>query len=189
MACGPSAQAGRYDYKAGEGSAGLAVYDDVFAYSYHATDPANGILLNAFDLVRMHRFPDNDPKKSYQKMSAFALADEKVKLLVLAEKQKEADTDYKGNGSDDWKKLLQYDNKKRMRDMSDSKKQKDARVPLWEKYLLTVNEASEVFNIGEKKLRNLISNYKDADWIRFNGERLMIHRKNFERYFDLTQTF
>ena len=34
--------------------------------------------------------------------------------------------------------------------MSDSKKQKDARVPLWEKYLLTVNEASEVFNIGEK---------------------------------------
>lgn len=108
----PSAQAGRYDYKAGEGSAGLAVYDDVFAYSYHATDPANGKLLNAFDLVRMHRFPDNDPKKSYQKMSAFALADEKVKLLVLAEKQKEADTDYKGNGSDDWKKLLQYDNKK-----------------------------------------------------------------------------
>ena len=58
----PSAQAGRYDYKAGEGSAGLAVYDDVFAYSYHATDPANGKLLNAFDLVRMHRFPDNDPK-------------------------------------------------------------------------------------------------------------------------------
>jgi hypothetical protein len=76
-----------------------------------------------------------------------------------------------------------------MRDMSDSKKQKDARVPLWEKYLLTVNEASEVFNIGEKKLRNLISNDKDADWIRFNGERLMIHRKNSERYFDLTQTF
>ena len=73
--------------------------------------------------------------------------------------------------------------------MSDSKKQKDARVPLWEKHLLTVNEASEVFNIGEKKLRNLISNDKDADWIRFNGERLMIHRKNFERYFDLTQTF
>lgn len=60
----PSAQAGRYDYKAGEGSAGLAVYDDVFAYSYHATDPANGKLLNAFDLVRMHRFPDNDPKKN-----------------------------------------------------------------------------------------------------------------------------
>ena len=110
----PSAQAGRYDYKAGEGSAGLAVYDDVFAYSYHATDPANGKLLNAFDLVRMHRFPDNDPKKSYQKMSAFALADEKVKLLVLAEKQKEADTEYKGDGLDDWKKLLQYDNKKGM---------------------------------------------------------------------------
>ena len=53
----------------------------------------------------------------------------------------------------------------------------------------SANEASEVFNIGEKKLRNLISNDKDADWIRFNGERLMIHRKNFERYFDLTQTF
>lgn len=53
-------------------------------------------------------------KKTFQEMSAFALADEKVKLLVLAEKQKEADTEYKGDGLDDWKKLLQYDNKKGM---------------------------------------------------------------------------
>ncbi len=65
----------------------------------------------------------------------------------------------------------------------------ETRVPLWEKFLLTVNEASEVFNIGEKKLRCMISNDKDADWLRYNGERIMIHRKNFEHYLDATTTF
>ena len=34
----------------------VVVYDDVFAYSHHATDPACGKLLNAFDLVRIHKF-------------------------------------------------------------------------------------------------------------------------------------
>ena len=65
----------------------------------------------------------------------------------------------------------------------------EIRVPFWKKFLLTVNEASEVFNIGEKKLRNMISNDKNANWLRYNGERIMIHRKYFEQFLDATPTF
>ena len=62
----PSAMAGRYDYIPADSSAGVVVYDDKFAYSHHATDPACGKLLNAFDLVRIHRFGDDDEKKSFK---------------------------------------------------------------------------------------------------------------------------
>ena len=47
----------RYTYTAGSTVGGLTVYDDgAFAYSFHGTDPAGGQLLNAFDLVRIHKF-------------------------------------------------------------------------------------------------------------------------------------
>lgn len=69
----PSVAHGRYDYIQGESSAGVVVYDDKFVYSHHATDPANGKLLNAFDLVRIHRFGDDDAKKSFMQMSEMAL--------------------------------------------------------------------------------------------------------------------
>lgn len=51
----------RYTYTAGSTVGGLIVYDDgAFAYSFHGTDPAGGQLLNAFDLVRIHRYADMD---------------------------------------------------------------------------------------------------------------------------------
>ena len=56
---------GRYTYIPGESAAGLVLYENgTFAYSHHATDPAFGKLLNAFDLVRVHKFPDADDKQS-----------------------------------------------------------------------------------------------------------------------------
>lgn len=67
--------------------------------------------------------------------------------------------------------------------MQDKKKE---RVPIWEKYMLTVNEASDYFNIGEKKLRNLISNYRNAEWLLYNGERIMIKRKMFVDFLNET---
>lgn len=51
---------GRYDYIPADSTAGLVVYDGTFAYSNHATDPAHGRLLNAFDLVRLHKYADLD---------------------------------------------------------------------------------------------------------------------------------
>lgn len=45
----------RYTYVDGSSSNGLIVYDDKYAYSEHATDPATKQLCNAFDLIRIHK--------------------------------------------------------------------------------------------------------------------------------------
>ena len=85
---------GRYDYIPGEGSSGVVAYDDKFAYSHHATDPAGGRLSNAFDLVRWHKFGDEDEKTSFIKMCEFAEADERVKEELEKERLEEARKDF-----------------------------------------------------------------------------------------------
>lgn len=85
----PSAVKGRYDYISGDSVGGVAIYDDKFTFSHHATDPLCGKLLNAFDLVRLHKFghldadcPSDTPAgqmPSFKAMTDFALNDEKVK--------------------------------------------------------------------------------------------------------------
>lgn len=51
----------RYTFVGGSTTGGAVVYDDgKFLYSHHATDPCSGRLVNAFDLVRLHRFGDKD---------------------------------------------------------------------------------------------------------------------------------
>ena len=90
----PSVVDNRYDYIPGEGSCGVVVYDDKFAFSHHATDPAGGRLSNAFDLVRRHRFPDDDEKTSFLKMAAFAEADDLVKEALERERIAQAQKDF-----------------------------------------------------------------------------------------------
>ena len=62
----------------------------------------------------------------------------------------------------------------------------EKRVPLWEKYALTVDQAAEYFGIGQKKIRNMICIYKDAKWYMLNGERTLIKRKLFEDFLNET---
>jgi excisionase family DNA binding protein len=57
-------------------------------------------------------------------------------------------------------------------------------VPIWEKYTLTVEEASKYFRIGEKKLRKLAEENLDASWVIVNGNRIQIKRKQFEKIID-----
>ena len=112
----PSAMSGRYDYIPADSSAGVIVYDGKFAYSHHATDPVCGRLLNAFDLVRLHRFrdlddkcaPDTAPGKlpSFQAMSDFALKDEKVKTVFAEERKAQANEEF---SDEDWQKALELD--------------------------------------------------------------------------------
>ena len=82
----PTIMDGRYTYVGGTSVGGLVVYDDKFAFSHHATDPASGRLCNAFDLVRWHLFApgsktedgifvEND-QKSFQLMREYASRDE-----------------------------------------------------------------------------------------------------------------
>ena len=54
------ADAGRYTYTGGSTVGGAVLYDDKFLYSHHATDPCSGRLCNAFDMVRLHLFGDED---------------------------------------------------------------------------------------------------------------------------------
>lgn len=63
---------------------------------------------------------------------------------------------------------------------------KSINVPVWEKYTLNINEAVAYFGIGEKKLRFLIDNNMDADFLMFNGNKILIKRKKFEQFLDNT---
>ena len=98
----PSAMDGRYDYTSADSTAGVVLYDGKFAYSHHASDPACGKLLNAFDLVRIHKFGDDDEKKSFTAMIDFAVKDKAVSAILLQEKQQDAAREF-----DDWTKALQ----------------------------------------------------------------------------------
>ncbi len=56
----PTQAPDRYTYKAGHVSGGLVVYEDKWAYAHNETDPGSSRLLNAFDLVRVHKFGSLD---------------------------------------------------------------------------------------------------------------------------------
>ena len=106
----PSLTAGRYDYIPAESSAGVVIYEEKFAYSHHASDPAAGHLLNAFDLVRIHLFPDENEKASLDAMMQFASADENVRRTVAAERRQKAEQLFSGDAeADDWQQQLEYD--------------------------------------------------------------------------------
>ena len=57
-------------------------------------------------------------------------------------------------------------------------------IPIWRKYTLTVEEAAVYFRIGENKLRNLINENKNADYLLWNGNRVQIKRVQFEHFID-----
>lgn len=88
---------GRYDYIPATSQAGVVIYDDKFAYSHHATDLACDKLVNAFDMVRIHKFSHLDDKNdeekdlaklpSFKAMEEFVINDEKVKICLAKERQ------------------------------------------------------------------------------------------------------
>lgn len=88
---------GRYTYTGGSTTGGAVLYEDgKFLFSHHATDPAGGRLVNAFDLVRLHLFGDRDADAkpdtptnklpSYTAMCELAVKDERVARLMNAER-------------------------------------------------------------------------------------------------------
>lgn len=58
-----------------------------------------------------------------------------------------------------------------------------ATIPISEKYMLTIKEASEYFNIGIKNMRRLAEENKGSYSI-FMGNRYLIVRTKFEEYID-----
>ena len=96
----PSMEGNRYTYVGGSTTGGLVIYDDKYAYSHHATDPAGGKLCNAFDLVRWHLFtpggsaPDGalvgDEASSMKLMQEYAAKDEATKRQLAEERRAQA---------------------------------------------------------------------------------------------------
>jgi putative DNA primase/helicase len=117
-----SKAADRYTYAEGSTEGGLVVYEDKFAYSHHGTDPISGMLCNAFDLVRIHKYrhldenagQDTPPNKmpSYLKMLDTASENDRVKEELGREKMQEVLDDFEFDEVDTaWLKKLDYDRK------------------------------------------------------------------------------
>ena len=115
---------GRYTYTGGTTAAGLVIYDgDLFAFSHHGTDPTGGILCNAFDLVRIHKYgvkdedsmPDTPVHKlpSYTEMTRWALTDEGVRIELATTRAQEAQDDFGEELPQDnaWRAKLAYNEK------------------------------------------------------------------------------
>ena len=57
-------------------------------------------------------------------------------------------------------------------------------MPFWHKYTLTVPEACCYFHLGEKKMREILEDNHNADFIIMSGKRIMIKRVRFEQWLD-----
>lgn len=114
---------GRYTYLGGSTTGGAVLYDNgKFLYSHHATDPCSGRLVNAFDLVRLHKFADKDDEAtagaptnrlpSYSAMCELACGLPDVAALINKERYDSAIKDFGGISTDendetDWMMLLE----------------------------------------------------------------------------------
>lgn len=65
---------------------------------------------------------------------------------------------------------------------------KEASIPVWEKYTLTIEEAAQYFHVGENKLRKLADVSPPPEWVVMNGNRIQIKRKLFEKMIDSVDT-
>ncbi|MBQ7599872.1 MAG: hypothetical protein IJU57_04260 [Clostridia bacterium] len=84
----------RYHFIGSSSLPGLLIFNDRLAYSNHASDPAYHQECNAFDLIRIHHFPNEDEKRSFAAMSEWASSLPEVSHLLLEEKQSEAEADF-----------------------------------------------------------------------------------------------
>ncbi|EAE1992863.1 TPA: virulence-associated E family protein [Listeria monocytogenes] len=159
----PSAMTGRYDYIPADSSAGVILYDDKFAYSHHATDPASGRLLNAFDLVRIHKFGHLDdratestpPSKlpSFINMCEFAIQDDEVKAQFTKERMEQATIDFT---EDNWQTALELDKQGKIKDTLDN-------------IVLIIRNDSELESIAFNKHRDGIDAREGLPWEQMKG--------------------
>ena len=65
--------------------------------------------------------------------------------------------------------------------MNDIDTHKEDIIPIWEKYNLTIKEASQYFNIGENKLREMIQQ-SECDFVLYVGKKALIKKTALEKY-------
>ena len=98
-------QEDRWTYAEGSTHGGMVTYEDTWAYSHHGTDPCGGKLCNAFDLVRLHLFADQDEGidtdatpankiPSFKAMEEYARKDRRVAGQRAMERMQELADDF-----------------------------------------------------------------------------------------------
>lgn len=100
----PTERGDRYTYAAGSTHGGLVIYDDgLFCYSHHGTDPARGQELNAFDLVRLHKFKVEElgEKVSMETMYRFAERNPEVQKQLGRITEDDFDDDGESENTED----------------------------------------------------------------------------------------
>lgn len=147
----PSAIDGRYQLKDTDSVAGVVVYEDKWAFSHHASDPAYGQLLNVFDLVRVHKFGDLDEKLSYKCMADFALSLNAVKIQLDEERRSQAVVDFE---TEDWRTLLKYQPRSSMLENS-----------VWNEMLI-LNNDPDFANFAYNELANRVQVTGEVPWER-----------------------
>lgn len=101
----------RYTYLGGSTTGGAIIYDGgKFLFSHHATDPCSGRLVNAFDLVRLHKFGDRDDDAaqdtpviklpSYKAMCELAVSDKATIATLNREQHEQAMKEFEGMGKE-----------------------------------------------------------------------------------------
>lgn len=123
----------RLTFVGGSTTAGAIVYQDgLFLYSHHATDPCSQKLVNAFDLVRLHKFGHKDISAdvntpvaklpSWIAMKEWVMAKTDVRKDLLKERQQKAIAEFSVvndknekilegeivEDDDNWKDSIQY---------------------------------------------------------------------------------
>lgn len=122
----PTGHPDRWTYTEGSTEAGAIVYDDKFLYSHHGTDPCCEQLVNAFDLVRLHRFAGEDKEAdpdtpvnrlpSFVSMERFARADKKTSALISKEKLQSLNDEFDSIAETtdmSWTSQMQMDERKK----------------------------------------------------------------------------
>ena len=129
----PCDVADRLTFVGGSTTAGAIVYQDgLFLYSHHATDPCSQKLVNAFDLVRLHKFGHLDIQAevntpvaklpSWIAMKEWVMAKTDVRKDLLKERQQKAIAEFSivndkneeilegeiVEDDDNWKDNIQY---------------------------------------------------------------------------------
>ena len=57
-------------------------------------------------------------------------------------------------------------------------------IPVWKRYVLTIEEAANYYHIGENKLRMIADEHPEADFVIMNGNRILFKRQKFEDFLD-----
>ncbi len=122
----------RWTYANGSTAGGLVLYQDKFAYSNHATDPTGQMLCNAYDLVRLHKWPGVEKSEDF--MNEMLQKDELTRRQLAEDKKAELAEDFGDffederqdgakqdkNESTNWLEKLEVDKKGNFRQTTDN---------------------------------------------------------------------